>query len=496
MYRMNQKKIVMIAVAVSLSFAWLSFAWIKHQTPLSPRSADAGESRSVLVAASDIPGRMTLSDRMLVRTAVPAALYNEQMLTGLDPARRQFARHSVSKGEILYRSKIGVVGEEAELSYMVDWNQGCITLQVTDITGISGLLRPGDYVDVYATYARDQLDGLPVQGQLESVTKRIVSGVRVVAADNEVLPPVEAGAGDGQFNRQRAAGDLKRVTLAAGHADIEKLIHAHTNGRIHLSLLSGKDADKTDPAGFGAQQLYEELFNKQVHAIECIRPGKTEVVYVEGGRSIRPPERAPVKKAATAERLPNVVEPKPPTRRDTAVKDISAVTVPTEDLYNRAVAWHDAGNYADAERAFLQVIEAWPSYSKPYKNLARARLELGKTSEALQNALVARELNPRDGEIDHTLGRIHMAAGDAAAGADAYESAIEKSPNFAWAYNNLGYHYIQQGAFEKAVEILSAGAKQVNPPAVLLRNLQFAQEHVQGPAPGSNLYANARDVSP
>lgn len=280
--RLN-KKIVLIALVISLSMAWLSYLFIKKRnTPMGAGDAQAAALKTVLVATEDIPERKTLSEGMFVPTSIPMQMHHENMISDLDPRAEFFARQAITKGEIFYRSKMGVVGEEPELAYMVDWNQGCITLRVTDVTGISGILKPGDFVDVYATYTKDQLNGLPVKDHAESITKRIVPACRVVATDNEVLSPVGPDAKKGAaFNQKRGIVDLKRVTLAAKNRDIEKLVHASTNGKIHLALISDNDKRRNEPPGFGTKDLYEDLFNKNVHTVECIRAGKTELVYVD-----------------------------------------------------------------------------------------------------------------------------------------------------------------------------------------------------------------------
>jgi len=259
--------------------ALVAYAYVKKSGTGILGGEDSTGLMSVLVAAEDISERRVVSGKMFVSRPISAALFSEGMVARLDPAATYYARHPMIRGEILYESRLGNAAEEPELSYMVDRDQGVITLGVTDVTGISGLLKPGDYVDVYATYSRDQLAGQEKQDRTESITRRIVSGCKVVATGREVLSPVKGGSRPeaDRFDRKREMDSLKRVTLAVSDTDMEKIIYAYTNGKIHLALKSDEEQTPTGRHGYSNHDLQNELFT----TIECIRADRTEWVRVD-----------------------------------------------------------------------------------------------------------------------------------------------------------------------------------------------------------------------
>ncbi len=268
---MLNKKAIFILMLVCFGASWLAFAIFKGGVGSLFSRKKPVEDKMVMVAAFDIPGRQALADPMFVRQAVPLGMYSDNMVSQLDPNVPVFARTSIGRGEILYRDRLGLVNEEPELSYMVDWNQGCVTIHVNDEKGVSGLLKPGDYVDVYATFTfdKEQTQEMPAKERVYSSTNRILTGLKVVATDLEVLPPTGGGI---TINRVRAtAPAVNRVTLAGTTTQLEKLIHAHNKAEIHLALTSDAVKKMTDRLSFDTGYV----------KIECVRGENSEVVYME-----------------------------------------------------------------------------------------------------------------------------------------------------------------------------------------------------------------------
>ena len=267
---MLNKKALFILMLVCFGASWAAYAIFKGGLSSLFSRKKPVEDKMVLVAAFDIPQRLVVAEHMLVRQAVPIQLYNENMVSQLDPKVPVYALTPIARGEILYRDRLGLVNQEPELSYMVDWNQGCVTIHVNDEKGVSGLLKPGDYVDVYATFTfeKEQVKEMPPKEQVYSSTSRILSGLKVVATNLEVLQPT----GGITINRVRTtAPDVKRVTLAGTPDQLEKLIHAYNKAEIHLALISDAVKKMNDRLSFDTGYV----------KIECVRGSNSEVVYVE-----------------------------------------------------------------------------------------------------------------------------------------------------------------------------------------------------------------------
>lgn len=278
---MINRRALFLILLITLVGSWAAYAMFTGKLISFFKPPKPVEVKTVLVAAIDIPQRLTMSEPMFVRQTIPIELYNDNMVSQFDPAVPCYAAQPISKGEILYRNKLGLVNQEPELSYMIDWNQGCITIATTEVTGVSGLIKPGDFVDVYSTYKT----GKDERGGAEKLaTRRILRGLQVVATDVEVLPSV-GGIGPQNFNRQRGTPPVgtKRMTLAAKKEEIEVLVQAYNVSTIHLALISDAFKKKDDAlrALIGeTEYLSRKMEEPPVGGIECIRGTKVEMVYM------------------------------------------------------------------------------------------------------------------------------------------------------------------------------------------------------------------------
>ncbi len=168
----------------------------------------------------------------------------------------------------------------------------------------------------------------------------------------------------------------------------------------------------------------------------------------------------------------------------------------TELRYNRALKLYDEGSYEEAEKELEIVCDAWPKFSKPFKHLARTQLKTGKTEEALENALDAAEMNPKDGTIDNVIGLAYMDLDDFDSAETAFRTAISKNPTFVWAYNNLGYLLIQKKQFADARDVLTEGGKIEKAPSVLFNNLGIALESTGDTVGAKAAFAKAVEMDP
>ncbi|MBI4179741.1 Flp pilus assembly protein CpaB [bacterium] len=259
------RKTVLIALVVSLTAAWLASLFFK-------KGDSASSGRTVLVAAQDIPERMVLSENLFVRQAIPKEMHNPNMVGKLDPRHKVYANGPVGRGEILYKNRLSGTDTEPELSYMIDREQGAVTIGVSAVTGV-GILKPGDHVDVYSIYdLQSRSEGADIK---PAVTKRIVSACRVLVVQDQVMAPVKTGS---NFGRPRVVvANIKRVTLAANDEDIKKIILAHTRGSIHLALRQGDDKATGEQTAYSTLDMSAELFP----SVQCIRADKVQYVRVD-----------------------------------------------------------------------------------------------------------------------------------------------------------------------------------------------------------------------
>lgn len=131
---------------------------------------------------------------------------------------------SMEKGEVLIAAKLTEPGQEAGISSRLENGQRAFTIKVDVTSGVSGLLRPGDQVDVYWT-GRVENDSTK-RGEF---TKLIQANVSLVAVDQSVNEEMEG------------AKIARTVTVAATSEQVPALTQAQSSGRLSLSLVGAGD---------------------------------------------------------------------------------------------------------------------------------------------------------------------------------------------------------------------------------------------------------------
>jgi len=125
---------------------------------------------------------------------------------------------------------------ERPAEHKIDLGMRAVTIAADQISGVAGLIRPGDRVDVLVTF---RLTGQGPQGVGTSVTKVIARNVEVLATDNRtsVMMPLAGG-------RRRAMPydrGYSSVTLHVTPLEAALLTFAQESGRITFVLRNNSD---------------------------------------------------------------------------------------------------------------------------------------------------------------------------------------------------------------------------------------------------------------
>src|SRR6476620_3715092 len=108
-----------------------------------------------------------------------------------------------------------------------------ISIKVDEESGVSGLIWPGDYVDVVLTQVIDKAD--PAQGTL---AETVLHNVRIVAIDQEIVQ-------GGTANNAAAGKVAKTVSLQLAPEQVKKITVADQLGKLSLAVRSAVDQQDT-----------------------------------------------------------------------------------------------------------------------------------------------------------------------------------------------------------------------------------------------------------
>ncbi len=253
------------------------------------QSAPAPLTDGYFVAAHPLPaGTFVRDEDFEVRTAprgeVPAGAILELPDARLE-LRGSLVRNFVDAGHPITSQDVLRPRDRGFLASVLAPDTRAISINVDAESGVSGLIWPGDYVDVVLTQLADKGD--PARRSLSEIVLR---NVRIIAIDQEI---VEGASG----NNATAGKVTHSVSLQLSPEQVKKITLAKDLGKLSLAVRSAVEVKDTADSGamFGCD-VSPELARQNAIA----RQNTTVVVYENGKVKEYSVKKQDAAKAATA----------------------------------------------------------------------------------------------------------------------------------------------------------------------------------------------------
>ena len=216
---------LLIAIVLAVGTGWLTLTYLSSLRP--PQN----EQRAVLIATQEIPARSRITAAMFTKEQRPANAVQPDAIADPTQAVGSLALITIPNGSQLTASAIGTNVASA-LPVRLQPGMRAVSIPVDRVKDVSGLIQPGDRVDVIAI-PPTKGNGPPPK----AVT--IFRAVRVLAVGNALENP--------SATPSPAEQEATTVTLEVtpGQADI--LSWADANSNLRLALRSPREAPRTEP---------------------------------------------------------------------------------------------------------------------------------------------------------------------------------------------------------------------------------------------------------
>jgi len=215
-------------VLLAFGIAWLSallLSWWVYKRTTAPPSRDLVY---VVAASQDLPvgRRIQAGDLKLI------ALDRKDQPKGAFLKTADIVDRSVvvpmAASELVLNGKLAGKGSGEGLSALIEPGTRAISVQVNEISGVSGFIQPGTRVDVLFTRIFSSGD---------AATTTLLQNVKVIAYGRQLDPGAKVDPRD--TSRPTVA------TLLVTQEQAEKLVLAGQRGRIQLALRNGLDHEVT-----------------------------------------------------------------------------------------------------------------------------------------------------------------------------------------------------------------------------------------------------------
>ncbi len=223
----------MIAVGLGLAAAIVGYFTLRGLAAQAAAGSDA-QFRDVVVTANDLTYGVKLEAVMLKKVRYPRESVPAGAYSSVDSVVGQTTKVFMSAREPVTATKLSSRG--GGLSLAVPPSMRAASVEVNQISGVSGFVLPGDHVDVIITVSPPGYDQ-------NAVTRTLLQNVTVLAA--------------GQKTQQDSNKPLsvQSVTLLVDPSGAEMLAHATHQGDIALVLRNPDDNAKNDVNSFSTRQM-------------------------------------------------------------------------------------------------------------------------------------------------------------------------------------------------------------------------------------------------
>jgi pilus assembly protein CpaB len=233
-----------LAVIVASATAYAVWSFVsQYEQRLAEVQAAKGESVVVVATKSIRPGTV-LGPEDIELQSRPVGDSDESYFRDVDSVLGMTVGDRILAGEAIRLERMLAGGAAMGLDELIDPGARAITLRTSRASGVGGLVRPGNYVDVIVTIRPDDR-----ALNADWVTETVLQAVQVVAVNDVTeAQQVSKENTDDRGKKTKPAREVF-VTLEVEPAEAEQLALATTRGEVHLSLRSVDDFDFIENEG-------------------------------------------------------------------------------------------------------------------------------------------------------------------------------------------------------------------------------------------------------
>lgn len=242
----NLKTIVPMAVSlvVAVVGTWFIYQWVQQQrAPQQVVQIQQAEAVPVVVAAVDIDWGTKLAPEMLKTAPYLSQSLPKGHFTKLDDIKGRILIAPLKANDPVSEHKLAPVTiETGGVAAVLKAGKRAVAVKGDKVIGLSGLVNPGNRVDVLVTFDESK------NNNKQSKTKLVLENIFILATGTQI-----------QKNEKGEPAPVDVYTLEVTPEESEKLALAATEGKIQLALRSLLDSDSVITEGITVPKLLTSL---------------------------------------------------------------------------------------------------------------------------------------------------------------------------------------------------------------------------------------------
>ena len=221
---MSNKMLFAIALVFSLVTVSLIYTFLQS----AARRTALKEGETVVVAKVNIPAKTRVSPEMVQELRVPPEYIQPGAMREIPKVVGIMTREEIIAGEQLTERRLLIDGKHSGFSGVIPAGKRAITVAATDVTGVAGLVKAGDYVDVLITFDAQTVGDV--------VTKIAMQNIEVLSVNRESLADTDNHAGKKDASKDLALTKVANVTLSVSPEEAAHITVAEEKGKVRFAL--------------------------------------------------------------------------------------------------------------------------------------------------------------------------------------------------------------------------------------------------------------------
>ncbi len=265
---MKSKVGLLIGVLLAILGTGLLYIYL---TSLEPVVISEIQRVDIVVPKHDISAKMVITSDLLELISIPAEGLSTAVATRFEDVVGKYAIQTLYAGGQIHMNALTATWDN-DLSFQLKESYRAVSLALNGNSGISGLLKVGDLVDVVV-----YLPQLTEQGRIvrPDVTKMFLQNIEIIAIDRSLFREDQQDLGDEIA--------MFHVTLSVPALAVEDFVLAKSIGTVELALRP-MEGDRIYVTG---GRIWQELLLNDLYKIKDLFPnygvvGKLETELTEG----------------------------------------------------------------------------------------------------------------------------------------------------------------------------------------------------------------------
>ncbi len=226
---------VMVMLLTAVGLGLIAFETTRGPHPGAEHAAKAVPTELVLVATHPLPAGTLARDTDFVAHSIPVGTAPAGVILAAPGAtggiRGALVRRYIDAGTPVLTQDILRPRDRGFLAAVLTPGMRAISVGVNAVTGVSGLIWPGDHVDVLLTQ-KDNARSTPLAERVFSET--VLKNVRVIAIDQKIVQGASGSPADTAAAAQ--AKVYRTVTIEVTPRESEKVAVAEQLGPLSLAV--------------------------------------------------------------------------------------------------------------------------------------------------------------------------------------------------------------------------------------------------------------------